>query len=96
MRFLRLGSAGMRGEVGSGITPLSAIRFASAMGSWLDGGKVIVGTDTRISSTMLKKSCMAGLLSAGCNVVDAGICPAPLLHFATGKADVEGANRHVL
>ena len=91
MRFLRLGSAGMRGEVGSGITPLSAIRFASAMGTWLDGGKIIVGTDTRISSAMIKKSCLAGLLSSGCKVIDAGICPAPLLHYATNVADADGA-----
>ncbi len=90
MRFLRLGSAGMRGEVGSGITPLSAIRFASAMGTWLDGGKIVVGSDTRISSDMIKKSCLAGLLSAGCKVVDAGICPAPLLHYATSAADADG------
>lgn len=91
MRFLRLGAAGMRGEVGSGITPLSAIRFASAFGTWLDGGKVIVGTDTRISSEMIKKACVSGLLSAGCEVVDAGICPAPLLHYATSVADADGA-----
>ncbi len=91
MRSLKLGSAGMRGEVGSGITPPGAIRFASALGTWLDGGKVVVGTDTRISSTMLKMASMAGLLSCGCEVVDADVCPAPILHFATAKEDVDGA-----
>ncbi len=91
MRFLRLGTAGMRGELGSGLSPLNAIRFASAMGTWLDGGRVLLGVDTRISSQMLQRSCLSALLSSGCVVVDAGICPAPLLHFAVGHLKADGA-----
>jgi len=91
MRFLRLGTAGMRGQLGSGLTPLNAIRFASAMGTWLDGGKVLLGIDTRISSQMLKSACQSALLSSGCAVVDADVCPAPLLHFAVGHLKADGA-----
>ncbi len=90
MRFLRLGVAGMRGEVGSGLTPLNAINFASSFGSWLDGGVVVVGRDTRVSSDMLYNAVVAALLSCGCRVYNAGICPAPLLHFAVPALNADG------
>ena len=90
MRFLRLGVAGMRGEVGSGLTPLNAINFASAFGSWLDGGTVVVGRDTRMSSDMLYNAVVASLLSCGCRVYNADICPAPLLHFAVPHLRADG------
>ena len=38
MRFLRLGPSGMRGAVGSALTGQLAIKYASAFGTWLDGG----------------------------------------------------------
>jgi len=81
MHFLRLGIAGMRGEVGSGLTPLLAINYAAALGTWIDGGSVVVGTDTRNSSPMFYSAVVSALLGCGCQVYDAGICPAPLLHF---------------
>ncbi|MDD3119468.1 MAG: hypothetical protein PHQ27_09830, partial [Victivallales bacterium] len=90
MRFLRLGIAGMRGKIGSGLTPLNAIHFTSAFGTWLGGGTVVVGRDTRVSSDMVYYAVTTALLSCGCRVYDAGICPAPLLHFAVPHLKAEG------
>ena len=81
MRFLRLGSAGMRGEVGAGINPLLAIDYASALATLVDGGAVVVGCDSRFSSPMLSHAVFSALMSCGCDVLDAGICPAPAVHF---------------
>lgn len=90
MRFLRLGPSGMRGAVGSALTGQLAIKYASAFGTWLDGGTVGVAIDTRTSSPMFKSACFAGLLATGCNVIDFGICPAPVLHFAVKKLGLDG------
>lgn len=50
MRFLRLGNLGMRGVAGTGLTPHSVIAYASAVGTYFNGGRIAVGMDTRISS----------------------------------------------
>jgi len=90
MRFLRLGQAGMRGKVGTGITPQLAIDFASALGTYFEGGNIIVACDTRISSTMFKNAAISALLSTGCNVIDAGIVSASELHFMVPYLKVDG------
>ncbi len=90
MRFLRLGPTGLRGAVGSALTTPLAIRFASAFGTWLNGGTVAVCTDTRTSSPMFKAACLSGLLSCGCNVLDLGVCPSAVLHFAVKRLGLEG------
>ncbi len=85
MRFLRLGIAGMRGEVGTGINPLLAMDYAAALGTMVDGGTVVVGTDTRFSSPMFARAVRAALASCGCDVVDTGILPAPAVQFLVSR-----------
>lgn len=72
-----IGVSGIRGIVGRSLTPELLTRFALAFGTYLDGGKVVVARDTRASGDMIKHSVLAGLLSAGCSIVDVGICPTP-------------------
>ncbi|MEA2013276.1 MAG: hypothetical protein U9O87_09425, partial [Verrucomicrobiota bacterium] len=89
MGSFRLGVAGMRGEISS-LTPELAINFASALGTYLEGGTVVVGRDTRISSPMLHKSAVSALLSCGCDVIDAGVISAPEMHYTVPKLQAEG------
>jgi phosphomannomutase len=91
MRFLRLGAAGMRGEIGAGLTPPLAIDFSSALGTYLEGGKILISSDTRFSSTMLRHAVFSALVSCGCEVVNAGISPAPVIHFLTPHLNADGA-----
>ena len=79
MRFLRLGTAGMRGRIGSGITPLLVIDYASALGTYVDGAPVVLARDSRFSSLMIKEAASSALMSCGCDVLDAGVCPAPAM-----------------
>ena len=81
MQSLRIGIAGMRGQVATALTPKLAMDFASALGTYLDGGTVVVGRDTRISSGMLYNAAVSALLSCGSRVIDAGVLSAPELHF---------------
>lgn len=81
MQSLRIGIAGMRGKVATELTPQLAMNFAAALGTYLDGGTVVVGRDTRISSGMLQQAAISALMGCGCKVVDAGIISAPEMHF---------------
>ena len=44
---------------------------------------VIVGRDGRLSGPKLSAALKAGILSSGCNVIDIGIVPTPVMYFAT-------------
>ncbi len=88
----------MRGYVGESLTPPLAIDFASAFATYVDGGRVLLGRDTRYSSPMLHSAVLSGLMSAGCEVLDFGVCPTPLLQYgvepyqAAGAISISGAH----
>ena len=90
MQFLRIGTAGLRGRIGAGLDPAISIGFTSAFGTYLEGGKIVVGRDSRFSSPMLHHSAVSALMSCGCQVLDAGICPAPLLQFLVPHCGAAG------
>jgi phosphomannomutase len=91
MKTLRLSSVGIRGLTGEALTPETVIDFASAFGTFLDGGRVLVGRDTRLSSPLIHAGVTAGLLATGCEVLDLGICPSPMLQFAVAREQAKGA-----
>ncbi|MDD5728190.1 MAG: hypothetical protein PHV59_06480 [Victivallales bacterium] len=91
MRPTKLGTAGIRGVIGSGLNPENAIDFACAFGTFVNGGRVLVALDTRFSSEMLHQAVISGLQSCGCEVHDLGIAPAMLLSFAVPKLNAAGA-----
>ncbi|MDX1490980.1 MAG: phosphomannomutase/phosphoglucomutase [Pseudohongiellaceae bacterium] len=43
---------------------------------------LLLGADARVSSSKLKRALLKGILSTGCNVIDLGTVPTPLLYFA--------------
>lgn len=74
--------SGARGIVGETMTPHLALQYGLALGAFLGGGKVVVGGDSRTSHDALKSAAASGLLSAGCDVIDIGICPTPTIGIA--------------
>lgn len=74
---LKVSISGVRGVVGESLTPQLAARFASAFGTYVGRGKVVVGRDARTSGPMVKNAVIAGLLATGCQPVDIGIAPIP-------------------
>jgi phosphomannomutase len=91
MKTLRVASFGIRGYVGESLTPKVVIDYASAFATFVDGGRVLIGRDTRYSSPMLYSALVSGLLSAGCEVLDFGVCPTPILQFSVGPFKAAGA-----
>jgi phosphoglucosamine mutase len=72
------GTDGIRGRVGSTITPALALQLGYWCGLVLPpDGPVVIGSDSRSSGPMLVAALTAGLTAAGRAVWDLGLCPTP-------------------
>jgi phosphomannomutase len=90
MNSLKIGITGVRGVVGETFTPELVVGFAQAFGTYLDSGRILVGSDTRSSGPMVRSAVLAGLLASGCEVIDLGICPTPSLQLAIKWLQADG------
>jgi phosphomannomutase len=90
MRPLKIGISGVRGIVGESLTPELIVSFAQAFGTYLDSARILVCRDTRASGPMVQAAVVSGLLSAGCEVIDLGICPTPTLQLAVRWLGAQG------
>ena len=85
------GTDGVRGLANQDITAELALDLAVAAAHVLgDAGEfaghrpfAVVGTDGRASGEFLSAAVMAGLASAGVDVMDAGLLPTPAIAFLT-------------
>src|SRR4051812_12644947 len=83
--------SGIRGIIGAGLTPGPALAFAQALGTYLQGGRVVLSRDSRPSGAMLRHAVVAGLVASGCEVHDLGIAPTPTCGLAVRKLEAAGA-----
>jgi phosphomannomutase len=83
--------SGIRGIIGAGLTPAAALSFAEALGTYLQGGRVVLCRDSRPSGLMLRHAVAAGLMGAGCDVVDIGVAPTPTCGLAVTRLGAAGA-----
>lgn len=80
------GTDGIRGKVGDEpMTAEFALRLASAVARVLapQGGKVVIGKDTRVSGYMFESALEAGFVAAGMDVVLLGPIPTPGIAYLT-------------
>lgn len=90
MKPLKIGITGVRGIVGESFTPELVVEFAQAFGTYMDGGRILVCRDTRPSGPMVQAGVSAGLLAAGCEVIDLGICTTPSMQLAITQLSAVG------
>ena len=90
MKPLKIGITGVRGIVGETFTPELAVEFAQAFGTYLDGGRILVCRDTRPSGPMIRSAVLSGLLAAGCEIIDLGVCPTPSMQLAVKWLGADG------
>jgi phosphoglucosamine mutase len=86
------GTDGVRGRVGEPpMTVDFALRLASAAARVLapDGGKVLVGKDTRLSGYMFEAALEAGFVAAGVDVLMIGPLPTPAIAYLTQKFECD-------
>lgn len=81
------GTDGIRGKVGEfPITPEFVLKLGWAVGRVLargNGGKVVIGKDTRISGYMFESALEAGLSAAGVDILLLGPMPTPAIAYLT-------------
>ena len=81
------GTDGIRGTVGEGnINPEFVLKLGWAAGRVLgggDGGKILIGKDTRISGYMFEAALEAGLVAAGMDIRLLGPMPTPGIAYLT-------------
>ncbi len=87
---LKISISGVRGVVGESLTPALLARFAQAFGTFVGGGRVVIGRDPRTSGEMVRQAVAAGLLSSGCRIVDIGVCPTPTLQLIVRNLGARG------
>jgi len=87
---LMVGVSGVRGIVGRTLTPRVALEFAQAYGTYLGGGGVALGRDTRPSGEMLAAAACAGLTAAGCAVTQLGVVMTPTIARAVRDGGYRG------
>lgn len=89
-----LRSYDIRGQVGSTLSNKDAFFIGAGFGQIIQdkGGRLIgVGQDGRLTSPELSASLIEGLLASGCDVIDIGVGPTPMLYFADRYLECDGA-----
>ena len=92
--------SGIRGTIGGkvdeNLTPIDAVKFAAAYGSWLkeQSGKahvkVVIGRDARISGEMIQNLVQYTLIGLGIDVVNIGISTTPTVEVAVPMEKADG------
>lgn len=84
------------GKVGGNLTPLDAVKFAAAYGTWLKNAnskeklKVVIGRDARISGPMIHQLVMNTLVGLGIDVIDLGLSTTPTVEIAVPLENADG------
>jgi phosphomannomutase len=84
------------GNVGDNLTPLDAVKFAAAYGTWLKSLhpnkrlKVVIGRDARPSGQMISDLVSSTLVGLGIDVIDLGLSTTPTVEVAVPMENAEG------
>ncbi len=83
----------IRGIAGKDMTEDDVLRIGKGIGTFIrENGrsKLVVGRDCRVTSELYSQKIIEGLRSTGCEVIDIGICPTPVLYFSIQHLQQEG------
>jgi len=87
---LMISVSGIRGIFGTDLTPQNLAKFTAAYGTWLKGGTVVVGRDSRVTGKICEDIVAATLASVGCDVIKVGIVPTPTVAMGVLKHKAAG------
>jgi phosphomannomutase len=92
--------SGIRGTIGGkvdqGLTPIDAVKFAAAYGTWLKNRnegqalKVVIGRDARISGQMISDLVISTLVGLGIDVINLGLSTTPTVEVAVPLEKAQG------
>lgn len=83
------------GQVGDALTPLDAVKFAAAYGTWLKENnpgklKVVIGRDARLSGEMISNLVVSTLVGLGIDVINLGLSTTPTVEVAVPLEKAHG------
>ena len=84
------------GQAGDNLTPIDAVLFAAAYGTWLKNQtsdqtiRVVIGRDARISGPMVSNLVANTLIGLGIHVVDLGLSTTPTVEIAVPLEKAHG------
>jgi phosphomannomutase len=87
------------GKVGDNLTPVDAVKFAAAYGTFLKNSQpstrnsqltVVIGRDARISGSMIHNLVQNTLIGLGINVIDLGLSTTPTVEVAVPLEKADG------
>lgn len=87
---LMISVSGIRGIFGTHLTPENLVTFTAAYGTWLGGGKVVVGRDSRVTGQICEDIVCATLQSTGCDVIKVGIATTPTVAMGVLRHQASG------
>lgn len=91
--------SGIRGTIGGKqgdtLSPIDAVKFAAAYGSWLKSNhdttvKVVIGRDARPSGSMISNLVANTLIGLGINVIDLGLSTTPTVEVMVTRLAAQG------
>lgn len=82
--------SGIRGIVGDGLDPQTIVKYTSAYAQFCGKGKIVIGSDGRITGDMVKNIIIGTLIAKGNDVVDIGVCPTPTVLYNVTKLQAVG------
>ncbi|MGB5355310.1 MAG: phosphoglucosamine mutase, partial [Eudoraea sp.] len=92
--------SGIRGTIGGvtneNLTPLDAVKFAAAYGTWLkeysnkEKLTVVIGRDARLSGEMIQSLVISTLVGLGIDVINLGLSTTPTVEIAVPLEKADG------
>lgn len=92
--------SGIRGTIGGAVdqnlTPVDAVKFAAAYGTWLKSVnpnqklRVVIGRDARLSGAMISNLVSSTLIGLGIDVLDLGLSTTPTVEVAVPMENAHG------
>ncbi|NGX17036.1 phosphomannomutase [Wenzhouxiangella sp. XN24] len=80
----------VRGRLPDDLNPDIARRIGRAYAAVIGPRRVVIGHDVRLSSPALSRALAEGLMDAGVDVQDIGLCGTEMAYFAASHLDVHG------
>jgi phosphomannomutase len=80
----------VRGQIPDQLNADVCYRIGNATAAFLDATSVVVGRDMRLSSDEFAEAVTRGLVEAGVDVLDIGLCGTEMVYFATSFLNASG------
>ncbi len=81
MSRLMVSISGLRGEIGSTLTPQVIQKYTLAFAKYVQGKTVVLGRDSRVSGPFISNIVRGCLMASGCKVIDIGVVPTPTVQL---------------